>query len=460
MADSDDSDDDSDTDPDIIIPYLNRFRESYESSLEIYTSRLDKLELSDALKCTNELFAVAIDNYTKEHNGFAHNTAIDLSGVHNVRREFDLLLDGSHRREGSAQTLRDQSSYRWQSGQHSTDQSSAQSQQSVYGQHSTDQSLSHSQHSTNGQHSAYGQHSNDGQHWTNGQHSTNQSSSHSQQSVYGQHSTDQSSSQSPHWTNGQHSAYGQPLAYGQHSADSHHSYDSSQSSSQSPYCSHNWSQSHPNATQTSAEGSVLQTDCRQTSDCFPTDEKLAKVLRLMSAIESEICLAMRAIYWSYESLLSSLIQIEYRLSVIISMFHHMTDVEPVAFLPSLPYMQNVPDLIGYINSLYEQELDVSLKDESNSVRMQAIVSQFRAMHRRIRDAMDGLHALSCIIMEKKTEVIDRVHTFYKKAEQIFFSEPSFMFPTKDTTARCLWAESALVFDGESPLTDYYTRHRQ
>jgi hypothetical protein len=115
----------------------------------------------------------------------------------------------------------------------------------------------------------------------------------------------------------------------------------------------------------------------------------------------------------------------------------MTDIEPQKFLPSLPYIQNVPDLIGYINSLYDEENELNIKDESTNERMQAIVNQFRAMHKRIRDAMDGLHALSCIIMEKKTEVIDRVHTFYKKAEQIFFSEPSFMFQTKDNPSRCL-----------------------
>lgn len=294
MAESD-SEDESDSDPEIIIPYLSRFQESYESSLEIYTSRLEKLELSDALKCTNDLFAVAIDNYSKEHNGFAHNTPMDLSGVHNVRREFDLLLDGRHP-----------------------------SGQSCCAHRQSEQSSSSSQ---------------------------------TCQSCY-------------------------------------------------------WRLSH-------------------------TDDKLAKVLSLMSEIESKICSDMRSIYESYERLLWSLIQIEYRLAIIIEMFHHMTDVEPQKFLPSLPYLQNVPDLIGYINSLYDQELESNLKDESNSARMEAIVTQFRAMHKRIRDAMDGLHALSCIIMEKKTEVIDRVHTFYKKAEQIFFSEPSYMFQTKDTTSRCL-----------------------
>lgn len=158
----------------------------------------------------------------------------------------------------------------------------------------------------------------------------------------------------------------------------------------------------------------------------------------MCAIESKICRDMRHIYLSYEKLLQDLVVIEYRLAVIIEMFHHMTDVEPHKFLPSLPYMQNVPDLIGYINSLYDNQHEDSneLTLEANEP-MQAMVNQFRSMHKRIRDAMDGLHALSCIIMEKKTEVIDRVHTFYKKAEHIFFSEPSFMFQSKDTASRCL-----------------------
>ena len=293
-------DDDYDTDPDIIIPYLNRFEESYQSSLSIYSSRLEKLSLSDALKCTNDLFAVAIDNYMKEHNGFTHKTQIDLSGVQNVRREFDQLLGGS------------QNCHKLTTNSNSTDINTISSNSCSLG---------------------------------------------------------------------------------------------------------------------------LSFDCN--SYCYIFDEKLAKVISFMCQIESKICSDMKSIYDSYEKLLSDLILIEYRLAIIIEMFHHMTDIEPQKFLPSLPFIQNVPDLIGYINSLYDEENELQIKDESSNERMQAIVNQFRAMHKRIRDAMDGLHALSCIIMEKKTEVIDRVHTFYKKAEQIFFSEPSYMFQTKDNTSRCL-----------------------
>jgi hypothetical protein len=282
--------DDYDTDPDIIIPYLHRFEDSYQSSLSIYSSRLDKLELSDALKCTNDLFVVAIDNYEKEHNHFTHQIQIDLSGIHNVRREFDRLLIGNKSR----------------------------------------------------------------------------------------------------------------LNFD----DSNHKF---------------WLNSSPNQTNTYV--------------CF--DDKLSKVIAFMCQIENKICSDVKKIYLNYEKLLESLVMIEYRLGIIIEMFHHMTDIEPQKFLPSLPYIQNVPDLIGYINSLYDEENELNIKDESTNERMQAIVNQFRAMHKRIRDAMDGLHALSCIIMEKKTEVIDRVHTFYKKAEQIFFSEPSFMFQTKDSPSRCL-----------------------
>lgn len=274
-SESDSESDAEETEPDMIMPYLDRFQESYESSLEIYSSRLAKLELSDALKCTNDLFAVAIDNYAKEHIGFAHTITRDLSGVENVRREFCQLV----RR------------------------------------------------------------------------------------------------QLPHTDPTVHAL---------------------------------------------------------------SDAKLAKVLAHMLAIETKICADMSTIYESYEQLLVALVSIEYRLSVVIAMFHHMTEVEPLQFLPQLPYMQNVPDLIGYVNSLYDQtgpqrqrDTELTLRDETNNQVMQAIVNQFRAMHRRIRDAMDGLHALSCIIMEKKTEVIDRVHTFYKKAEQIFFAEPSFMFQSKD-----------------------------
>ena len=292
-----DDDDDYDTDPDIIIPYLNRFQESYQSSLSIYSSRLEKLELSDALKCTNDLFAVAIDNYMKEHNGFAHKTQMDLSGVQNVRREFDQLLIGSL------------NSHKFNANSEKSDTTS----------------------------------------------------------------------------------------------------------------------------KSSFDG--LSFDYSSYSYIF--DDKLAKVISFMCRIESKICSDMKSIYESYEKLLSDLILIEYRLAIIIEMFHHMTDIEPQKFLPSLPFIQNVPDLIGYINSLYDEENELPIKDESSNERMQAIVNQFRAMHKRIRDAMDGLHALSCIIMEKKTEVIDRVHTFYKKAEQIFFSEPSYMFQTKDNTSRCL-----------------------
>lgn len=72
------------------------------------------------------------------------------------------------------------------------------------------------------------------------------------------------------------------------------------------------------------------------------------------------------------------------------------------------FLKTVPMIWYNMNTLYDDDNELNIKEEPNNKKMQTIVNQFHAMHKRIRDAVDRLHELWCIIMEKKTEVISEI----------------------------------------------------